>query len=56
MLPETWGKVVVFDGYSGFLHQLQLVSHDLATIKTKIPISLIALSYTLASYGYGTIW
>ena len=27
-LPETWGYAVVFTGYSGFLHQLQLASHD----------------------------
>ena len=30
MLPVTWDKAVVFAGYSGFLHQLQLASHDLA--------------------------
>ena len=34
-LPETWGKVVVFTGYSGFLHHLQLASHDLAAIWQK---------------------
>ena len=31
-LPVTWGKAVVFAGYSGFLHYLQLASHELATI------------------------
>ena len=32
-LPVTWSfKAVVFDGYSGFLHYLQLASHELATI------------------------
>ena len=41
-LPVTWGKAVVFAGYFGFLHYLQLASHELATIginltKSKIP-------------------
>ena len=27
-LPVTWGQAVVFAGYSGFLHHLQLASHD----------------------------
>ena len=41
-LPVTWGKAVFFTGYSGFLHYLQLASHELATIginvtKNKIP-------------------
>ena len=27
-LPVTWGHAVVFDGYSGFLHQLTLASHE----------------------------
>ena len=42
-LPVTWGYVVAFGGYSGFLHQLQLASHELAAIwqkkwrKIKIP-------------------
>ena len=31
-LPVTLGKVVVFIGYSGFLHLLQLASHKLSTI------------------------
>ena len=31
-LPLTWGWAVVFVGYSGFLHYLQLASHELATI------------------------
>ena len=31
-LPVTWSYVVVFAGYSGFLHYLQLASHELATI------------------------
>ena len=29
MLPVTWGWVLVFAGYTGFHHQLQLASHDL---------------------------
>ena len=42
--PVTWGKAVVFAGYSGFLHYLQLASHELATIginvtKNQIPNS-----------------
>ena len=28
----TWGQAVVFAGYSGFLHYLQLASHELAII------------------------
>ena len=28
----TWGQAVVFAGYFGFLHYLQLASHELATI------------------------
>ena len=28
--PVTYGLAVVFAGYSGFLHQLLLASHDLA--------------------------
>ena len=44
-LPVTWGQAVVFAGYSGFLHYLQLASHELAIIginvtKNKIPKSL----------------
>ena len=35
MLPVTWGCAVVFAGYSGFLHQLQLASHELATFGIK---------------------
>ena len=31
-LPVTWGSAVVFAGYSGFLHYIQLASHELATI------------------------
>ena len=31
-LPVTWGQAVVFAGYSGFLHYLQLASHELAII------------------------
>ena len=43
-LPVTWGWAVVFAGYSGFLHYLQLASHELATIginvtKNEIPNS-----------------
>ena len=34
-LPLTWGLAVVYAGYSGFLHQLQLASHDLAAIWQK---------------------
>ena len=38
----TWGWAVVFTGYSGFLHNLQLASHELATVginvtKNEIP-------------------
>ena len=29
-LPVTWGWAVVFAGSSGFLHQVQLASHDVA--------------------------
>ena len=41
-LPVTWGQAVFFAGYSGFLHYLQLASHELATIgisvtKNEIP-------------------
>ena len=41
-LPVTWGKAVVFAGYSSFFHQLQLASHDfvarwLKVMKNKIP-------------------
>ena len=25
-IPVTWGSVVVFDGYSGFLHYFQLAA------------------------------
>ena len=31
-LPVTWGKAVVFAGYSGFLHYIQVARHELATI------------------------
>ena len=31
-LPVTWGQVVVFTRYSGFLHHVQLASHDSAVI------------------------
>ena len=34
-LPVTLGKSVVFAGLSGFLHQLQLASHDVAAIWQK---------------------
>ena len=41
-LLVTWGQAVVFTGYSGFLHYLQLASHELPIIginvtKNKIP-------------------
>ena len=40
-LPVTWGSATVFAGYSGFLHHIQLASHELATginvTKSKIP-------------------
>ena len=31
-ISGAWGYAVVFAGYSGFLHYLQLGSHELATI------------------------
>ena len=31
-LPVTWGWALVFAGYSGFHHYLQLASHELATL------------------------
>ena len=31
-LQVTWSYGVVFAGYSGFLHYLQLASHELSTI------------------------
>ena len=31
-LPVTWCWAVVFTGYSGFLHYLQLASQELVTI------------------------
>ena len=34
-LPVTWGKMVVFAGYSCFFHHLQLESHDLTAIWQK---------------------
>ena len=34
-LPVTWGEAVIFAEYSGFLHYLQLASHELATIGHK---------------------
>ena len=42
LLPVTWGQAVVFARYTGFLHYLQLASHELATIgisvtKNEIP-------------------
>ena len=46
-LPVTWGKVVVFAGYSGFLHYVQLASHELATIGinvTKFQIQIYFLA------------
>ena len=27
-LPVTWGQLVVFSGYYGFLYHLRLSSHD----------------------------
>ena len=47
-LPVTWGQAVVFVGYSGFLHYLQLASHELAIIginvtKNKIPNQIIII-------------
>ena len=44
-LPVTWGLAVVFAGYSGFLHYLQLASHELATFginvtKTELQIQI----------------
>ena len=49
-LPVTWGQAVVFAGYSGFLHYLQLASHELATIginvtKNKIQIQIKPIFY-----------
>ena len=43
-VPSDLGYAVVFAGYSGFLHYLQLASHELATIginvtKNEIPNS-----------------
>ena len=35
-LPVTWCKAVGFDGYSGFLHQLQLAIHDSAAVWHKV--------------------
>ena len=48
-LPVTWGQAVVFAGYSGFLHYLQLASQELAIIginvtKNKIPNPNLAVS------------
>ena len=40
-LPATWGWAVVFAGYSGFLHYLQLASHELATIGLNVTIKKI---------------
>ena len=34
-LPVTCGGAVVFSEYSSFFHQLQLASHDLATMWQK---------------------
>ena len=34
-LPVTCGSMVIFTGYSGFIHQLQLASCDLAAIWQK---------------------
>ena len=34
-LPVTWCKAVVSAGYSGFLQQLQLASHELVAIWQK---------------------
>ena len=55
-LPVTWGQAVFFAGYSGFLHYLQLASHELAIIginvtKNKIPNSKI-LSVEVLSVSY----
>ena len=53
-LPVTWGWAVIFAGYSGFLHYLQLASHELATIgilcdeKRNPKIQTTDLSDTLA--------
>ena len=55
-LPATWGKVVVFARYSGFLHQLKLASHDLASIwqrkwrKTKFQIPVSRLDVILTEW------
>ena len=54
-LPLTWGLGVVFAGYSGFLHNLQLASHELDIIginvtKNKIPNSSIVLPNTILQY------
>ena len=40
-LPVTWGKAVVFAGYSGFLHYIQLASHELATFGINVTKSKI---------------
>ena len=34
-LPVTWGKMVVFAGYSSFLHKFRLASQDLTAIWQK---------------------
>ena len=58
-LPVTWGYAMVFVGYSGFLHYLQLASHELATIsinvtRKKIPNSRHSLFFQFSETQYYT--
>ena len=38
-LPVTWALAVVFTGYSGFLHHLQLASHNLSVIQANLDMT-----------------
>ena len=53
-LPVTMSYAAVFDGYSGCLHQLQLDSHDLATIWQKKCRKTIFQSCTISTYRLGS--
>ena len=59
-LPVTWGYMVVFAGYYGFLHRLQLVSHELTgIIKAEKVMNKIPNSKTTDHYcpgGDSNIW
>ena len=49
-LPVTWGYAVVFAGFSGFLHYLQLASSELDTIAINVTKNEIPNSSNMSTF------